>query len=163
MLNAQMETLSTSEVIGDRRSGSSEEQKAQELKDLKKEITMNFIGSNKFYNWNQTFYALAIVFTLMESVSFNSCSSLPGIFLIIALAATYDLRKKYSYFYRTLSFVVGYYIHYLMVIKIIALIYLNIKYLNVFLLHHPKDKRSIFLQASFGKLKCINDKNFEQE
>lgn len=40
---------------------------------------------------------------------------------------------------------------------------MDIKYLNVYLVHHPKDNRSIFLQAFFGKLKCITDKDYDQE
>ena len=152
-----MATLSTSEIFVERRGTNSEEQDKQDLKDLKKEITMNFIGSDRFYKWNQTFYAIAILFTLLESVSFNSCSSLPGVFLIIILSSMYDLRKRYSYFYRTLSFVVGYYIHFIMAIKLGALIYLRIEYINVYLKHKPDDSRSIWLQSLFGKLKCVDE------
>jgi len=51
-----------------------------------------------------------------------------------------------------------------MAIKLVAVIYLEIKYINIYLMHNPKDNRSIFLQAFFGKLKCVdNHKNDTQE
>ena len=100
---------------------------------LKKEIKLNFIGSERFYNYNQLFFMMTLFFKLFESVTFNSLSCVPGLMLIIILFAAYELRKTYSQFFRTFSFVTVYWIRLMMIIKISAEIYAYTPNINVML------------------------------
>lgn len=93
---------------------------------LKKTISTNVIGSNRFYKYNQIFFMISLICVFVESVTFNSVSSLPGMLMILGLGAMYDLRKKYSRFYRTFTFNVAYVIQYAFLIKWCVDIYVNI-------------------------------------
>jgi len=103
----------------------------ERLEELAKKIKPNIVGSEKFYKFNQKFFILAFFAKLIESVTFNSMSSVPGMFLLLGLAAMYDLRKKYSRFYRTYSFFVIYYIQTMMILKLCISIYLSIESVNM--------------------------------
>jgi len=77
--------------------------------------------------------------------------------MIILLVAMYDLRKRYTFFYRTFSFAVIYYINIMMTIKLIAMIYLSINHVSI---THTKQKAdntlsgwSSFMQTFFGKFR----------
>lgn len=108
---------------------------------MKKEIKTNLIGCERFYKFNQPFFALGLLAALIESVTFNSLSSLPGIFFVVGLFAMYDLRKKYSKTYRTYSFNVVYYLQYMMIVKISAEIYMNIPAVNMHLANEKQNNR----------------------
>ena len=65
----------------------------RELKDLRKEVKKNFIGSQWFYNMNQKFFIVALTAQLFEAMSFNSCSDIPSLFFILVMFAFYLQRK----------------------------------------------------------------------
>jgi len=81
---------------------------------------------------------MGLLTSLFESVTFNSFSCIPGLFLVLILFACYDLRKKYSRFYRSYSFVVIYWIRFIMIVKVSIEIYTAIPYVNMHL-HHEKE------------------------
>ena len=74
---------------------------------------------------------MALFTTLLESVTFNSLSCVPGMILILGLAAMYDLRKKYSRYYRTYTFNVAYWIQYIMLTKLCVDIFVSIETVNI--------------------------------
>jgi len=121
-------------------------------------IKPNIVGSERFYKFNQKFFLLAFLTKLVESVTFNSMASVPGMFLLLGLAAMYDLRKKYSRFYRTYSFVVIYYIQTMMVLKLCVSVYTSIETVNM-RLNHPVGETagyaSTWYQTIFGRLHSV--------
>jgi hypothetical protein len=72
----------------------------------------------KFYKWNQWFFMLTLSSKLLESVTFNSLSCIPGMFMVLGIFAMFDLRKKYSKVFRTATFTLIYFIQGMMIIKI---------------------------------------------
>lgn len=76
-----------------------------------------------------------IIAKLFESVTFNSISCIPGLFLVLGMVAMYDLRKRYSRVYRSFSYVVIYYIQLMMIVKLCVNIYLTIETVNFELLN----------------------------
>lgn len=111
------------------------EENEQKLKDLKQVIKPNIVGSAHFYRFNKVFFTMIIFWKLVESVTFNSLSCLPGLIFVILLFSMYDLRKKYSQFYRTFSFFVVYWIQFVMIIKLSVYIYMSIPSVNIRLLN----------------------------
>jgi hypothetical protein len=107
-----------------------DEQKLERLANLTKKIQINLVGRNKFYKMNQKFFALALFCKLLESVTFNSLSCLPGLFMVLALVAMYDLRKKYSRVFRVFSFVLLYWLQGMMILKVCVQIFMNIPNIN---------------------------------
>jgi len=109
------------------------------------------VGSNNFYKKNQIFFMLALFSKLLESVTYNSLSCLPGLFFVLILFAMYDLRKKYSRVYRVFSFLVVYWIQFMMILKLCVQIYIHIPSVNAELTD-PKNESSLYLQMMFGRI-----------
>ena len=127
---------------------------------MKKLIRINVVGSNRFYKNNQIFFAIAILLKLFEAVSFNSLSSMPGIFMVIGLMSLYEIRKKYSRMYRTFSFVVLYWIQLMMIIKLVIELYVSIESVNANLHTQSLDDKNVLatlLQCLFGRLHTIEE------
>lgn len=101
---------------------------------------------------------VALICKMIESVTYNSVSAVPGLLLIIGLFSMYDLRKKYSMFYRTFSFFVVYWIQIMMVFKMSVKVYMGIPSVNERLQYEQaqgdgeKVSESTFLQMFFGEL-----------
>lgn len=124
-----------------------------------KKISINWIGSETFYNINQVFFIVSILCKLLESVTFNSLTCLPGLFILLSLGSMYDQRKKYSRFYRTYSFFLVYWIQFMMCVKLCAQIYMSIPNVNYRLIIERNDNESngemneaTFFQVLFGEL-----------
>lgn len=64
----------------------------EQLDELSKLIRRNMVGSLAFYNHIRTYFVLGIICMMFEAVSFNSLSSIPGMFMIIALLSLYEIR-----------------------------------------------------------------------
>lgn len=127
---------------------------------MKKEIKINLVGSNRFYKNNQIFFTVAVFFKLFEAVSYNSLSSIPGLFMVIGLMSLYEIRKKYSRMYRTYSFVVLYWVQFMMIVKLVVELYVSIESVNANLHIQAMDSDNVaatLLQCLFGRLHTMED------
>lgn len=100
---------------------------------MEKCIKKNFIDAEYFYQFNQKFFALAFMFELFTAMSFNSCSDIPCLFILLILAAFYGQRKQYSRAYRQGSFFVVYFIMFMLVLKLINDILNRIPFIKDFM------------------------------
>jgi hypothetical protein len=107
------------------------------LATLKKKIKTNIVGSNRFYKYNQFFFMISLFCVFLESVTYNSISCVPGMMMILGLGAMYDLRKKYSKFYRTYTFNVAYWVQFIFIVKWCVDIFVSIETVN-YALHAEK-------------------------
>mmetsp|Transcript_21580 Transcript_21580/g.33239 ORF Transcript_21580/g.33239 Transcript_21580/m.33239 type:complete len:491 (-) Transcript_21580:2754-4226(-) len=124
------------------------EKEAQEhirLQQLEKKIRKNFVDCEWFYNKNQMFFGLALLFQLFEAMSYNSCSDIPSLFMILLLFAFYAVRKKYSVAYRKYSFFVVYAIQFILILKIINDTMNSIDFVQEFM---KNNKNSPFVQIN---------------
>jgi len=128
------------------------------LKRLRKLIKTNVVGSNKFYKFNQYFFMISLFCVFLESVTYNSLSCVPGMLMILGLGAMFDLRKKYSRFYRTYTFNVMYWVQFIFIAKWCVDIFVNIETVN-HALHNEeqtdKNWRNTFYQILFGEIQSI--------
>lgn len=132
---------------------------------MKKEIKTNLIGNERFYKLNQIFFGLGLFSKLLEAVTFNSLSCLPGLFMVLGLFAMYDLRKKYSKAYRTFSFNVVYFIQYMMIVKLSMKVFIHIPNINAHLVHEKQNEKhyaSTFYQVLFGEMHSLEDHEDEK-
>ena len=67
-------------------------QMKEELAELQKIIRRNMVGSVAFFNHNSTYFTLGILSMMFEAVSFNSLSSIPGMFVVIGLLSLYEIK-----------------------------------------------------------------------
>lgn len=139
------------------------------LNELRREIRTNLIGNGKFYKFNQLFFELGLLGKIIESVTFNSLSCVPGLIMILILGAMYELRKKFSKSYRTYSFNVVYFIQYMMIVKISGEMFMNIPNINASLVHGLKrgvnnDRHWLpsVIQVIFGKLHNLEENEDEE-
>lgn len=65
----------------------------EKMKRLKKEIPRCYVDSYFFYGMNQFFFVVSLLFTLFQAMTFNSCSDIPTLFLVLMIFATYAYRR----------------------------------------------------------------------
>jgi len=92
-------------------------------------LPVNFVDSHHFYTWNTTFFILSIILVLFQAMVNNSASDIPSLFFILILFATYMFRKKYTKVYLQYTFFVIYYLHFILILKIINEIMVNIDFI----------------------------------
>lgn len=114
------------------------------------------VGSEAFYNHNQFYFVMGILATLFEAVSFNTISSIPGLFLIIGLLSMYEIRKNFSRAYRATSFFTLYWVQIVMIIKIAIEMILKVESVNAKLHNLPDDNfEKQMIQILFGELHSL--------
>jgi hypothetical protein len=84
--------------------------KKERLKILQDKISKNFVDSIWFFDLDQKFGMLTIFFQVTGATSYNSCSDLPALLLILILTASWPFRKKHSWFYRKFNIFLFYFI-----------------------------------------------------
>ena len=77
---------------------------------MSRRIKKNFLDSDHFYRQNQKFFLGIILFELLQSMVFNSCSDIPTLFMLLVLFASYAYRKVYTRAFLRYTFVLVYYI-----------------------------------------------------
>lgn len=116
------------------------------------------VGSETFYSHNQFYFVVGILSMMFEAVSFNSLSSIPGIFMIIGLLSLFEIRKNFSRAYRVFSFFALYWVQIIMIIKLAVEIIVRIDSVNS-RLHNLVGKKakvtSTIIQILFGELHSV--------
>jgi hypothetical protein len=123
------------------------------------------VGSEAFYNHNQFYFVVGILSMMFEAVSFNSISSVPGLFMIIGLLSLFEIRKNFSRTYRTFSFFALYWVQIVMIIKVAVEIIVRIESVNA-RLHNLVGKKarvtSTIIQILFGELHSVESTRFNE-
>ena len=102
-----------------------EARQEQERKDqkrfskIRKSVKKVFIDSDHFYNFNRIFFVMIILFELFQAMIFNSCSDIPTLFMLLVMFAFYAYRKVYTKSFLQYTFFVVYFIHFVLVLKLI--------------------------------------------
>jgi hypothetical protein len=99
---------------------------------------------------------------MLETVAYNCLLGMPAIIMTLTVFAMYDLRKKYSKFYRTFNFVVAFWVQLVLIVKFTARIIMRIPLINSGM-HYEHNKNdaagSQFLQVMFGQVNRLNVKD----
>ena len=97
------------------------------------------------------------MFELFTAMSFNSCSDIPCLFILLILAAFYGQRKQYSRAYRQGSFFIVYFIMFMLVLKLVNDILNRIPFIKDFMKYN---KASTIVQVNhlvFGGSASLED------
>jgi len=62
---------------------------------------------------------MIILFELFQAMIFNSCSDIPTLFMLLVMFAFYAYRKVYTKSFLRYTFFVVYFIHFVLVLKLI--------------------------------------------
>jgi hypothetical protein len=71
---------------------------------------MSYVDCDYYYNWNQFFFGLSLLFVLFQGMINNSCIDTPSLFLILGLISAYPYRKFYTKVVLEYTFFVIYYL-----------------------------------------------------
>ena len=114
------------------------------------------VGSESFYNHNQFYFVMGILATLFEAVSFNTISSIPGLFMIIGLLSLFEIRKSFSRAYRTFSFFTLYWVQIVMITKVAVELILKVESVNARIHSLPNTNlEKQMIQILFGELHSL--------
>jgi len=125
-------------------------EKKLEMKKLESKIKKSFVDNDWFYKRNQLFFMGALLFQLLQSMSFNNCADVPTLFMLLILCALYPLRRQMTYFYRLFCFIIIYWIQFMLTLKIINETAVRIDFLNDFFMKHQNNRFVVINSIIFG-------------
>jgi len=86
---------------------------------LKKAVLVSYVDCDYYYQFNQMFFALSLIFILFQGMINNSCIDIPSLFLILGLCAAYPYRKYYTKTVLEYTFFVIYYMQFVTILKFV--------------------------------------------
>ena len=115
------------------------------MEKIQKGHKKHFVDTNFFYKLNQKFFIVVILFSLFQAMVYNACSDIPNLFLLLLMFAFYAYRKVYTRQFLQFTFLVVYFIQFILTIKIINDILTKIEFAQTFM---ADNKDSNFVKAN---------------
>jgi len=141
-------SIGTINTLGREEQEQKDEKDREEKKEMdviKKRIKKIFVDSNHFYMLNRVFFVLILLFELSQSMAYNSCSDIPALLMILVMFAFYAYRKANTRKFLQYTFIVVYFIQFIITLKIINEIVRNIDFAKKLM---EENHDSTFVQAN---------------
>ena len=154
MQNGEMSALATGNKNRDEIDKEKEKEREleNEMNEIKKGVKKIFLNSDHFFSFNQVFFVLLILFTLLQAMMFNSCSDIPSLFMLLVMFATYALRKNFTTQFLKYTFFVVYFIQGVMTLKLINATCLNVLFVKDFIVENKDAPFVIVNNLIFGSI-----------
>jgi len=124
---------------------------------IKKRIKKIYVDSNYFYLWNRVFFVLILLFELSQSMAYNSCSDIPALLMILVMFAFYAYRKANTRLFLQYTFIVVYFIQFIITLKIINEIVRNIDFARKWMKEHDDSKFVQINNILFGAQRYVEN------